>query len=203
MDIDSAFIPLGKKPLNNPKKDYLKSIHSGQCWDLHSLASSFSCHPSAWPADKGLSTEGEVCPIKISKLLGKAKLCKSSSLCFLAHTNNSAGSLWGLKHDTPYFSRDLDRLAGGGIPYGRRNASLTISKLPWCFSCFLHSPGAFIWREIICHWDVCGESSKIKPLFLQRPFPFHPVHRTNLTQTQENHYAKPVPRTGKVLSHPN
>lgn len=50
---------------------------------------------------------------------------------------------------------------------------------------------------------MCGESSKVKPLFLQRPFPFRPVGRTNLTKTQKNSYAKPVPRTGKVLSHPH
>lgn len=51
---------------------------------------------------------------------------------------------------------------------------------------------------------MCVErAAKIKPLFLQRAFPFRPVGRTNLTQTQENYYAKPVPRTGKVLSHPH
>lgn len=34
-------------------------------------------------------------------------------------------------------------------------------------------------------------------------FSFHPISRTDLTWTQENYYAKPVPRTGKVLSHPH
>ena len=66
---------------------------------------------------------------------------------------------------------------------------------------FFHHELSF--GEVICHWDVCGESSKIKLLFLKRPFSFHAVSRTDLTWTQENYYAKSVPRTGKVLSHPH
>jgi len=54
-----------------------------------------------------------------------------------------------------------------------------------------------------CHWDARTENSEIELLFLQGPFFFHPVGRTDLIWTQENYYAKTVPRTGKVLSHPH
>lgn len=47
------------------------------------------------------------------------------------------------------------------------------------------------------------KTAKSNYYFCRGFFFFHPVGRTDLIWTQENYYAKTVPRTGKVLSHPH
>lgn len=97
--------PLGKQGVKNPQKAAEQSIHSGQCWELHSLTSSFSCHPSAWPADKGLSTEQKFVPSKSLNSWEKPNSLRARACVFLppscgwgkntAYTNKTVQEAFG------------------------------------------------------------------------------------------------------------